>query len=162
MAVMVASSAPEKRASAGLAGGGTGGDGGGIVHQRGDRIGEARGIGDRGGRHGGIESGIDVGEVVDVRPVQHGGIEARRLDRVLTAVGDQRAAEEGDRRQAIEQAEFAERVGEIDVDLVEQRIAAAALGDRQPPCRRAWRVPHRRARDGAARGWSARCRGAGG
>ena len=130
MAVMVASSAPEKRASASLAGGGIGCGSGRIVHQRGDRIGEARGIGDRRGRHRGIEGGVDVGEVVDVRPVQHGGVEARRLDRVLAAVGDQRAAEKGDRRQAIEQAEFAERVGEIDVDLVRAADCRGCAGRR--------------------------------
>ena len=45
-----------------------------------------------------------------------------------------RAAEEGDRRGAVEQAELAEGIGEIDVDLADERLAAAALGDRQPAC----------------------------
>ena len=66
-----------------------------------------------------------------MRPVEDGGAEAHRLDRVVAADGHQRAAEEGDRRDAIEEAEFAERVGEVDVGFADQRLAAAPLRDRQ-------------------------------
>ena len=60
-----------------------------------------------------------------MRSVQDGGVEPGRLDRVLAAMRDQRAAEKGDRRDAIEKAEFAERIGEVDVE--ERTIGSPAL-----------------------------------
>ena len=113
---------------------------------------EGGGVGHRpyGGRQR-VERVVDVGEVVDVRTVDDGGAEADRLDRVLAAMRHQRAADEGDRGDAVEQPELAERVGDVDLDLGRERL----LG---PPPRdlEAARCEHRRdvrshARDDAGR-----------
>ena len=64
-----------------------------------------------------IERGVDFGKIPDVRPVQHGSTEPDRLDRILPAVACQRTAHEHDRRQPVDQPEFAERVGDVDVDV---------------------------------------------
>ena len=62
-----------------------------------------------------------------MRPGQNGRSHAHRLDRVLPAPFDKRAADEGDRRQRIERAELADRIGNIDV-----RIGGRQLPRRAP------------------------------
>ncbi len=79
-----------------------------------------------------VEGGVDVGEVVDVRPVQDRRAELGRLDRVLAAVRHERAAHEDERRQAVEQAQLADGVGDIDVG----RRAPACAAGRAPRARR--------------------------
>ena len=49
--------------------------------------------------------------------MQDGDAELGRLDRILPAMADQRAADEHDRREPIDQTEFAHRVGDIDVGV---------------------------------------------
>jgi len=63
-----------------------------------------------------------------MRAVQDGAIELRRLDQVLAAMGRQRAADEGDRRGAVEQAQFAQRVGEVDILCPVRRCAGGDQG----------------------------------
>ena len=48
-----------------------------------------------------------------MRTMQNSGAEFCRLDRILPAMLDQRAADEHRRRQAIDQAELANSVGDI-------------------------------------------------
>ena len=75
-----------------------------------------------------VERLVDLGEIPNMRAMQHGGAEPDRLDRVLAAMAGQRAAHEHDRREPVDQAEFAERVGDIDIDIcasAERRASAA-------------------------------------
>ena len=62
-----------------------------------------------------------------MRAVQDGGAEFGGLDRILPAVADQRAADEHDRRQPIDQPELAHGVGHIDVGGGAGQFAARAL-----------------------------------
>src|SRR5262245_50591981 len=57
---------------------------------------------------------IDLGEIVRMRPGDDAGAELDRFDRVLPAMRHQRAANEGECGKAIEKAEFADRVTDID------------------------------------------------
>ena len=89
--------------------------------------------------------------IAHVRPVQHGAVEPRRLERVVAALRRQRAADKGDPGKAVEQAELAHRIGEIDLGVGGDRLAAAAPGDAQARWRQASRRSRRRAPGGAAR-----------
>ena len=71
-----------------------------------------------------------------MRPVQDGGAELGGLDRVLPAVLDQRAADEDDRREAVDQAELAHGVGHVDVGGRARQFAARTQSRRQPRRRR--------------------------
>ena len=51
-----------------------------------------------------IERGVDFREIRDMRTVQDGGAELDRLDRILSAMLDERAAHEDDRRERVDQA----------------------------------------------------------
>ena len=82
-----------------------------------------------------VERLIDVGEIEHMRAVDDRGAELDRLDRILPAVLDQRAAHEHDRRKAIEQAELAERVGDIDVGHGRRQFARANAAPRFSPRR---------------------------
>ena len=79
----------------------------------------------------GVERRIDLGEIPDMRAVQDGGAELGGLDRILPAMLDQRAADEHDRRQPIDQAELADRVGDIDLGVAVRQFAARAQRDLQ-------------------------------
>jgi len=57
---------------------------------------------------GGIERFIHIAEIEDVRTVNDRRTELDRLDRILSAMLDQRSAHEHDRRQPVDQAEFAQ------------------------------------------------------
>ena len=102
-----------------------------------------------------VERVIDIGEVEDVRPVHDGRIELDRLDRILAAMRHQRAAHEDDRRQPVEQSQFAHGVGDIDCPFSPSAIppASAARPARRTP-RSFGRWP-RPAWDGAERSRSA-------
>ena len=56
--------------------------------------------------------------------MQDGAIEPRRLERVVAALARQRAADKGDAGEAEEQAHLAQRVGEIDIGVRGDRLAA--------------------------------------
>ena len=58
---------------------------------------------------------------------------------------NERAADEGDRRDAVEEAEFAERVGEVDVDRRRRAARRRSAARPQARRRRAWRGSPRRA-----------------
>ncbi|CEG09353.1 hypothetical protein BN961_02778 [Afipia felis] len=73
-----------------------------------------------------VELGINILEVEHMRPVQDCGIELGRFDRILSAVWNERAAHEHHRRDAIEQPEFAHRIGNIDIRICRRQIAARA------------------------------------
>ncbi len=77
--------------------------------------GELARVGDQFGAMRVVERRVDIGKIPDMRAVQDGGAELGGLDRILPAMPDQRAADKNDRRQAIDQAELADRVGDIDV-----------------------------------------------
>ena len=81
----------------------------------------------------GIEHLVDVGEVADMRPVQQSGAELGRFDRILPAMFHQRPADEHDRSDRIEQAEFADRVEDIDVGVFVRELALRAQHGAQPP-----------------------------
>ena len=72
------------------------------------------------------------GAIAHIRAMQHGAAESGRLERVVPALGDQRAADEGDPGEAVEQPELAHCVREIDLRVASDRIAASAPGDAQP------------------------------
>ena len=80
-----------------------------------------------------------------VRPRQHGAMQHRRLQRIVSAQRHQRAAQKAERRQAIEQAQLAHGVGDIDGGLAGD-AARPASGARQA------RAPHSMAMIGAAFG----------
>ena len=107
------------------------------------------------GAAGAIERLIDIGEIEHVRAMHDRRAELDRLDRILSAMRHQRAAHEHDRRQPIEQSEFAHGVGDVDVGGRASAIPRASAG------RRAGRTPRscgrspRRDRDAAARSRSA-------
>ena len=88
---------------------------GGVGEPGADPDRELADVGDLLGPARGVEGGIDFREIPDMRPVQDGGAELDRLDRILAAVARQRAADEDDRRQPIDQAELAQRVDDVDV-----------------------------------------------
>ena len=67
-----------------------------------------------------------------MRAVQDRGAELGGLDRVLSAMPHQRAADEHDRREAVDQAEFAHRVGDIDVGARVRQLAARAQRGVEP------------------------------
>ena len=83
-------------------------------------------VGDEFGAMRGVERRVDFGEIPDMRAMQDGGAEPDRLDRILAAMARERAAHEHDRREPVDQAEFAERVGDIDVDIRHRLRAARA------------------------------------
>ena len=80
------------------------------------------------GTAGAVERRIDIGEIEDVRPVHDRGAELDRLDRILAAMRDQRAAHEHDRRQPVEQPQFAHGIGDIDVGGRDRQFLARAQG----------------------------------
>ena len=87
-----------------------------------------------------VERLIDVGEIEHMRAVHDRGAELDRLDRILPAMRHQRAAHEHDRRQAIEQPEFAHGVGDIDVGRRGRQFLARAQADAQARRRRRGRA----------------------
>ena len=91
------------------------------------------------------------GAIAHVGAVQDGAIQQRRLDRVMAALLRQRAADEGDAGQAIEQAELAQRIGEVDVGRILDRLAARAPRHAQALRAQARPRSRRRAPDDAAR-----------
>ena len=109
------------------------------------------GVGDQLGAVRGVERRIDFGEIPDMRPMQDGGAELDRLDRILPAVARQRAAHEHDRREPVDQAELAERVGDIDVGVAVRQLAARAQRDVKAGGRARFGDARAALRDGAAR-----------
>src|SRR5882672_854588 len=70
----------------------------------------------------------DLLEIVRMRAGQHGGSEPRRLERILSAMLDQTAAEKGEFRGAIKKSQLTQRVGDVDFGArFGQRARAAAL-----------------------------------
>ena len=86
---------------------------------------ERRGVGDG-------EAAVGVDEVAHVRPVEDGAAEERRLEGVVPADVDERAADEGDGGDAVPEPHLAEGVGEIDVGVGADLLALRALGDGEP------------------------------
>src|SRR6187549_2521887 len=54
------------------------------------------------------------------------------LDRILPAMFDQRAADEHDRRDPIDHAELAERIGDIDFGVAVRQLAERTLRELEP------------------------------
>ena len=71
-----------------------------------------------------MQRAVGVAEVLPMRAREHDGAVPHRLDRVLAAAVDQRAADEGHRRQLVEHAELADGVGDVGV--------AGAVGQLRP------------------------------
>src|SRR5215470_17378979 len=65
----------------------------------------------------GIERGVDLSEIPDMRPMQDRGSELDRLDWILTAMGRERAADEDDRRQPVDKAELTKRIDHVNIGL---------------------------------------------
>ena len=80
----------------------------------------------------GCQRSRHCGAIAHIRAVQHGAAEPGRLERVVPAFGGQRAADEGDPGEAVEQPELAHGVREIDLRVASDRIAMSASGDAQP------------------------------
>ena len=74
---------------------------------------------------------VGVGEVLPVRPSDDGHSVAHRLDWVLAAALDQRAADEGERRQRVKRAELADSVGDVDLRMLARHGAEGALRHRE-------------------------------
>ena len=102
-----------------------------------------------------IQRLIDIGEIEDMRSMHDRCAELDRLDRILSAMRHQRTAHEHDRRQPVEQSQFAHGVGDIDVGGRGRQFLARAQRDLHARHRR-WcgRWP-RRGGHGAARSRSA-------
>nr|WP_246161473.1 hypothetical protein [Segnochrobactrum spirostomi] len=100
-----------------------------IVHQRGDGAGEHLAVLDRGETAGGGEIGINGAEIGDVRADYHRCAKPDRLDGVVAAVRDQRAAHEGDRGELVEEADLADRIGDVEAGVGRDAIAAGAQRD---------------------------------
>ena len=93
--------------------------------------------------------------------MQHGAVETRRLERVVAALLDERAADKGDPGQTEEQPQFAQRIGEIDVAAGGDCGAGAAARNGEAPAaqqRFDRRAAHRVARrdDGQEAGMAGR------
>ena len=115
-----------------------------LLHQRFLRVGLP-------GAAGAVERLVDVGEIEDVRAMNDRRAELDRLDRILPAMFDQRSAHEHDRRQPIEQSQFAHGVGDVDVGGRRRQLLArtqAPHAGRKPRWCGRWL---RRDRDAAAR-----------
>src|SRR5712671_4193405 len=54
------------------------------------------------------------------------GAQLDRLDRILAAMTGERSADEYDRREAVDQTELAQRVGDIDVRVCPRQLPARA------------------------------------
>ena len=78
-----------------------------------------------------------------MRTGQHDGALPHRLDRVLPAAVDERAADEGHGRQLVERAELADGVGDVGVAAAVGQVAERAL-------RHAEAAAFEHLRDGAA------------
>ncbi len=103
-----------------------------LRQQGGEAGGELAGVGDRLGAMRLVERRVDFGEIPDMRAMQDGGAELGGFDRILPAVPDQRAADENDRRQAIDETEFADGVGDINVGRRVGQLAARPQPSFQP------------------------------
>jgi hypothetical protein len=97
---------------------------------------EPLGVGHQVRALGAIERGVDFREVGNEGAVHHGCTKLDCFDRVLPAVLDKRTAHEHDRGEAIEDAEFAQRVADIDVGRAVGQASRRALHDLQSPRRR--------------------------
>ena len=104
----------------------------GLRQQHGETGGELAGIRDRLSALRKVERGVDFREIPDMGPVQNGGAELGGFDRILPAMFDQLAADENDRRQAIDEAEFTHGVGDINVGGRIGQFAARAQADVKP------------------------------
>ena len=62
---------------------------------------------------GRVDAADDLLEVPGMRAEQDRAAEPRRFQRILPAMRHQRPADEGERRQAVEQAELADRIGDV-------------------------------------------------
>ena len=80
---------------------------------------------------------IGLAEILDVEAGKHRGVEHRRLERILAALGGQRAADEGDLGQPEIEPHLADRVAEQDVGVGFDRLVAAAPRDLQALARQA-------------------------
>jgi hypothetical protein len=61
--------------------------------------------------------------------VQHRAVEPDCLERIVTALGNKRPADEGCPGKTVEQPELAHRVGKVDIRLIGDRLGATAPGD---------------------------------
>src|SRR6185312_15396780 len=96
--------------------------------ERDQRLAEVFGTRDSERAAGLVERRVSVGEIADHRPVQNGGGESRRLDRILSPAGDERLAHEHDAGETIEEPELPNCVTDIDRRLRTDRLAARAQG----------------------------------
>src|SRR5262249_58741636 len=79
--------------------------------------------GGRGGLRGG---GVVCGEVHQCGAGKTRRAQLDRLDRILAAVTGERAADEYDRGESVDQTELAQRVGDIDVRVCPRQFPARA------------------------------------
>ena len=77
--------------------------------------------------------------------MEDGGAELRRLDRVLAAMRHERAADEDERREPVEQAELADRVGDVELGRAVGLPSAERRATAGPAARRGRRSPRRAA-----------------
>ncbi len=72
------------------------------------------------------DRGIGGRRIETVRAGNHPAVQPRRLKRIMSPHRHQRAADEGKRREAIEQAELAQRVGDVNLGVGLDRLAQCA------------------------------------
>src|SRR5262249_58721401 len=70
--------------------------------------------------------GVFSRKVPPFRAVQNRRAQLDRLDRILAAVTGERAADEYDRGESVDQTELAQRVGDIDVRVCPRQFPARA------------------------------------
>src|SRR5437764_341412 len=98
----------------------------------------------------GIERGVDLSKVPDMRPMQDCGSKLDRLDGILAAMARERAADEDDRSEPIDQAKLPQRIDDINVGVTvgqaplrasrrREACRARDLGDPRPAIRMARR-----------------------
>ena len=63
--------------------------------------------------------------------MKYRAVEPGRLERIVTAFGNKGSTDEGYPGETVEQPELTHRVGEVDICLIGDRLAAAASGDTQ-------------------------------
>ena len=67
--------------------------------------------------------------VARIRPVQHRAAEPGRLERIVTALGDERSTDKSNPSEPVKQPELAHRIGKIDIRLPGDRLTSAASRD---------------------------------
>ena len=112
-----------------LSGGGALGPKAPITEEHRHRASEPVGVGHCFGCTGSRQLGRHARAVARIRPVQHRAVEPGRLERIVTALGDERSTDKSNPSEPVKQPELAHRIGKIDIRLIGDRLTSAASYD---------------------------------